>query len=158
MSADPEAVWSNSGVITFEDPADDSEILVAGFREISMTASYEHSEFYTMDSTLREAAKRYEHNVAVEVTYANFSLEFVQEWLGGPGATATGSQDDSDPMKYNIERVTPSADGTFERTTTVEDVIFPDMPLDDATYGEFEEYSISGSGRQVGQVDDTSGA
>lgn len=157
MSASPEAIWSNSGVITFEDPADDSEILVAGYREASITPSYEHNEFYTMDSSFRDTAKRYEHNVAVEITYAKFSIEFAQEWLGGEGATATASQDDSDPMKFNIERVTPSADGTFERTTAVADVIFPEFPLDEANYGEYEEYSLSGSGRQVTNLADTSG-
>jgi len=158
MAASPEAIWSNSGVLTIEDPADDSEILFAGVREVSLTAAYEHTNLYTFDSTFRDAVKRYEHDVNVEITYAKFSLEFAQEWLGGPGATATASQDDSDPMKFNLERVSPSSDGGFERTTVVEDVVFPELPLDQANYGEFEEYSLTGSGRQVSQLEDTSGA
>lgn len=158
MSASPEAIWSNSGVLTVEDPADDSEILFAGVREYSVTPAYEHSELYTIDSTFRETVKRYEHNVNIEITYAKFSLEFAQEWLGGEGATATASQDSADPMKFNLENVTPSADGGFERTTRVTDVVFPELPLDSATYGEYEEYSLTGSGRTVGQLEDTSGA
>lgn len=158
MSATPEAMWSNSGVITFTNPADDSEILVAGVREVSITPAYEHTELYTFDSTFRESVKRYEHNVNVEITYANFSVEFAQEWLGGEGATATASQDSADPMKFDIERVTPSADGGFERTTAVADVVFPEFPFEDATYGEYEEYSLTGSGREITTLDDTSGA
>lgn len=156
MSASPEAVWSNSAAITFNDPSDDSEILVAGVREYSFTPGYEHTDLYTLDSVHREAVKRYEHDVAVEITYAKFSMEFAQEWLGGEGATATASQDSSDPMKFNIQSVTPSADGGFERTTEITDVVFPEFPLDSASYGEFEEYSLSGSGRTVGNLEDTS--
>jgi len=158
MSATPDGIWSNSAAITFEDPADDSEILVAGVREYSVVPGYEHEELFTIDSTFRETVKRYEHNVSVEITYAKFSVAFAQEWLGGAGATATASQDDSDPMLFNIESITPSADGTFERTTEVTDVHFPEFPLDQVSYGEYEEYDLTGTGRTVGQLEDTSGA
>lgn len=158
MSATPEGMWSNSGALTFTDPADDSEVLFAGVREVSITPAYEHSELYTIDSDFRETVKRYEHNVNVEITYAKFSIEFAQEWLGGEGATATASQDGSDPMKFDLENVTPSADGGFERTTQVTDVVFPELPLDSATYGEYEEYDLTGSGRTIGNLADTSGA
>lgn len=158
MSANPQAIWSNSAALTVEDPADDSEILFAGVREYSVTPAYEHTNLYTIDSTFRDAVKRYEHDVNVEITYAKFSLEFAQEWLGGEGSTATASQDSSDPMKFNLVNVTPSADGGFERTTEVADVVFPELPLDMISYGEFEEYSITGSGRQVSDLSDTSGA
>lgn len=158
MAATPEAIWSNSGALTWTDPADDAEILFAGVREVSITPAYEHTELYTIDSDFREAVKRYEHNVNVEITYAKFSLEFAQEWLGGEGATATASQDGSDPMKFDLQNVTPSADGGFERTTEVTDVVIPELPFDSATYGEFEEYSLTGSGRTVGNIADTSGA
>jgi len=150
-------MWSGAAAITIEDPADDSEILVAGIRDYSVTPSYEHTELYTLDSVNREAVKRYEHNVAVEITYAKFSLEFAQEWLGGEGSTATASQDDDDPMKFNITNVQQSSDGGFERTTEVTDVVFPEFPFDQVTYGEFGEYDLSGSGRTVGNIEDTSG-
>jgi len=154
MAASPESIWSNSLALTIEDPADDSEILAGGVREYSITPAYEHTNLYTFDSTFRDAVKRYEHDVNVELTYAKFSVEFAQEWLGGEGATATASQDSSDPMKFNLDSVTPSSDNTFERTTVVEDVVFPEFPLDQANYGEFEEYSLTGSA----QLEDTSGA
>lgn len=158
MSATPEGMFSNAAVLTFTDPADDSDILFAGVRDYNIGAVYEEAELYTLDSVFKEHVKRYEHDVPVEITYAKFSLEFAQQWLGGEGATATSSQDDTDPMKFDLETVTPSADGGFERTTAVEDITFPELPLDNVTYGEFEEYDISGSGRKVGSLTDTSGA
>jgi len=157
MSASPEAMFSNAAVITFTDPSD-GEILVGGIREYSVTPAYEHANLYTIDSAFRETVKRFEHDVNVEITYANFSVEFAQEWLGGEGATATASQDDTDPMLFNIESVTPSEDGGFERTTEVTDVVFPEFPFDQVSYGEFEEYSLTGTGRTIGNLEDTSGA
>jgi len=157
MSASPEAMYSNAAVITFTDSTDE-EIAVAGIREYSVTPAYEHAQLYTIDSAFRESVKRYEHDVNVEITYANFSVEFAQEWLGGEGATATASQDDTDPMLFNIESVTPSEDGGFERTTEVTDVVFPEFPFDQVSYGEFEEYSLTGTGRTIGNLEDTSGA
>lgn len=156
MAVSPEAIWSNSAALTFTDPADDSEVLFAGVREYDVAAVDEHTELYTIDSNFRDTVKRYEHNVNVEITYAKFSLEFAKEWLGGEGATATASQDDSDPMKFDLESVTPSADGGFERTTSVTNVVFPELPIDSGTYGEYEEYSLTGSGRQVDNLADTS--
>lgn len=155
MSASPSAMWSNAKVLSVTNSSDTS-VPIAGIREVTITPAYEHTELYTIDSTFREDVKRYEHNVNVEITYANFSLELAQEWLGGEGSTATASQDSADPTLFQIEDVHTSADGGFERTVAVDDVVIPEFPVVDATYGEFEEYGLTGSGRQLSQVADTS--
>lgn len=157
MAASPEAMWSNAKVLSVSNSADTS-VPIAGIREVTITPAYEHTELYTFDSTFREDVKRYEHNVNVEITYANFSLELAQEWLGGEGSTATASQDTADPALFQIEDVHTSADGGFERTVAVDDVVFPEFPAIDATYGEFEEYGLTGSGKQLSDLSDTSGA
>lgn len=151
----PEPVWSNARTLSIQNESD-TNVPIAGIREVTITPAYETTELYTMDSTFREDVKQYEHNVNVEITYAKFSLDLVQEWLGGEGATATASQDTSDPTLFAIEDVTSTADGTIERTTAVNDVIIPEFPVIDGSYGEFEEYGITGSGRDV-SVTDTSG-
>lgn len=153
MSVTPETVWSNARVLTVTNTAAD-DIPIAGIREVSIMPAYEHTELYTMDSNHRENAKRYEHNVNVEITYALFSLDMVHEWLGGEGSTATASQDTSDPTLFDIEDVS-TADGQIERTSAVEDMIIPEFPVVDGSYGEFEEYGITGSGKTV-SVTDTS--
>jgi len=152
-----EAIWSNARVLTIQNSASTS-VPIAGIQEVSIVPSDEIEELYTMDSNFRADAKRYEHNVNVEITYAKFAPEAAQEWLGGEGATATASQDDSDPALFQIEDVTPSADGTYERTVAVDDVIFPEFPVVEGSYGEFEEWDLSGSGSQISNLADTSGA
>lgn len=157
MSVTPEAMWGNARVLSIQNSAAAS-VPIAGIRDVTITPAYEHTELYTMDSSFRESVKRYEHNVNVEITYAKFSLDLAQEWLGGEGATATASQDDSDPTLFQIDDVVTSADGGFERTVAVDDVVFPEFPAIDASYGEFEEYNLTGSGRQISDLSDTSGA
>lgn len=156
MSTNPEAMWANSRVLSVQNSSDTS-VPIAGIREVTITPAYETTELYTMDSTLRDTVKQYEHNVNVEITYAKFSMDLAQEWLGGEGSTATASQDTSDPTLFMIEDVAPSADGGFERTAAVDNVVFPEFPVIDGSYGEFEEYGLTGSGRQLSQVEDTSG-
>jgi len=155
MSVSPEAMWSNAKVLTVKNSSDTS-VPIAGIREVTITPAYEHTELYTIDSTFREDVKRYEHNVNVEITYANFSLELAQEWLGGEGSTATASQDTDDPALFQIEDVHQSADGGFERTVSVTDVVIPEFPVVDASYGEFEEYGLTGSGKKLDDLSDTS--
>jgi len=152
-----EAIWSNARTLSVQNSAD-TTVPIAGIQEVSIVPAYEHEELYTMDSSFRDTVKRYEHNVNVEITYAKFSVEAAQEWLGGEGATATASQDDSDPALFSIEDVTPSADDTFERTAVVENVVFPEFPVVEGSYGEYEEWDLSGSGRQLSDLSDTSGA
>lgn len=157
MAASPEAIWANARTLSVQNTAGTS-VPIAGIREVTITPAYETTELYTMDSTFRESVKQYEHNVNVEITYAKFSLEMAQEWLGGEGSTATASQDTSDPTLFDIEDVSPSADGGFERTTSVTDVVFPEFPVIDGSYGEYEEWGLTGSGKQIDSLADTSGA
>jgi hypothetical protein len=79
--ASPEAMWSNAKVLSITNAAS-TDIPIAGIRDVTITPAYEHTELYTIDSTFREDVKRYEHNVNVEITYANFSLDLAKEWLG----------------------------------------------------------------------------
>ena len=158
MSASPEPMWIDDGALTVQNSEDDSDIAIAGIRGITVTPAYETTELYTADSTFREVVKQYEHNVNVEIDYAFFNVEAAQQWLGGQGTTtATASTDTSDPMLFNIERVDPSAKGGFERTTEVEQVVFPEFPVIDGSQSEFEEYGLSGSGRSITNLADTSG-
>jgi len=155
MSSD-NPYWSNARALSVQNSAD-TTVPIAGIQDVSIVPAYEHEELYTMDSSFRETVKRYEHNVNVEITYSKFSVEAAQEWLGGEGATATASQDDSDPALFSIEDVTPSADGSVERTAVVENVVFPEFPVVEGSYGEYEEWDLSGSGRQLSDLSDTSG-
>ena len=154
MSA-TDAFWSNDLVLSVQNETDEN-VPVAGIRGVEIIAANETQELYTMDSTFREAVRQFEHNVNVEITYAMFSMDLAQEWLGGGGASATGSQDTSEPALFAIEAVSESVDGSIERTVGVADVVFPEMPIVQATQDEFEEWDLSGSGREITQLEDTS--
>jgi hypothetical protein len=152
-----EAIFSNAGVLTVENSSG-TAVPIAGIRDVEVIPGYETTQLYTADSTFRDSVKQYEHDVEVNITYANFDVEAAQEWLGGEGSTATASTDTNDPTLFTVQFVSPSADGTFERTAAVTNVIFPDFPLVQATQDEFEEFELSGSGRIVESLTDTGGA
>lgn len=150
-----EAIFSNVGVLSVEDGGA-TAVPIAGIRDVEIIPGYETTELYTIDSTFRDAVKQYEHSVEVSITYANFDIEAAQQWLGGEGATATASADTEDPTLFNVEFVSQSADGTFERTAVATKVVFPSFPIVSASQDEFEEFDLSGSGRTV-ELSDSSG-
>ena len=150
-----EPFFLNDGALTVETDTGTSTP-IAGLSSVSVTPGYETNELYTADSTFRETVKQYEHSVAVEIEYMFVDVTTAQEWLGGDGTSATASTDTGDPQLFNVERVDPSADGSVERTTAVDKVVFPEFPLIDGSQDEFEAYSLSGSGRLVSQYADTS--
>jgi len=157
MSANP--YFFSDGTLTVTEEAGSTELAIAGLRGVTITAANETTELYTADSTFRETVKQYEHNVNVEIDYAFFDIEAAQQWLAGDGTTtATASTDTSDPALFKVERVDPSSDGSVERTTEVESVVFPEFPIVDGSQDEFEEYGLSGSGRSITNLADTSGA
>ena len=151
--ADP--IYSNKGVLSVE-TEEESAVPIAGIRDVTITPTWETAELYTMDSGFREAVAQFEHNVNVEISYAKFDIDAAKEWLGGAGASATGTQDTNDPQLFTIEYVSDSHNSDFERTVEAEKVVFPEFPLVQATQDEFEEWDLSGSGRSISNFDDTS--
>jgi len=156
-----EPYFFSDAALTVTDPDNSDEtVAIAGLRGITLTPAYETTELYTADSTFRETVKQYEHNVNVEIDYAFFDIEAAQLWLGGQGTVPTDSNTDStdttDPKLFDLEVVTSSADGTVERTAAVEAIVFPEFPIVDGSQDEFEEYGLSGSGRTVTNLADTS--
>jgi len=156
---DSESFWFNDGAITVENAEDNTDLALAGLKGVTITPGFEMTQYYTADSTLWHVAKQYEHSVAVEIDYAFFNLDVAKQWLGGEGTTAaTATTDTSDPMKYKVEVVTPSSKDAWERTVAADTVVFPEMPVVDGSQDEMEEYGLSGTGKEVTNLADTSGA
>lgn len=153
-----EAYFFDDGVLTVETDEGSEDVTVAGISEITIDPEWEIAEKYTADSGFREAVKQYEHTVAVDVGYMDFNMDAAQQWLGGDGPSATSSTDTSDPQLYTVKVVSTSVGGAIERECEVEKVVFPNFPLVDGSAGEFEEYSLSGSGRSVTSLEDISSA
>jgi len=152
------AYYFDQGVLTLTESGDTTEFNPVGLQDLTITPAFEHEELFTADSTFREDVKRHTHSVDVEIGYSKFSLEMAQTWLAGGGATATASQDTSDVAKFSVKAVSTSTDGSIERTIEITDVHFPEYEVLNGSQGEYEEYSLTGTGRTVGQLEDTSGA
>jgi len=151
-----ESFWFNDGALTVTNNDGGTDFSIAGLKGITITPSFEMTQYYTADSTLWHVAKQYEHSVAVEIDYAFFNLEIAQQWLAGEGTTtATATADTSDPMKFNVEVVGDSSKGTWNRTVAADRVIFPELPVIDGSQDEMEEYGLSGTGREVSNLADT---
>lgn len=152
-----DSYWFPDGTLNLSNEADDSDQAIAGLRGVTINPSWEITELYTADSTLRDTVKQYEHAVAVEIDYVFFDIAVAKQWLGGQGTTSsTTTTDTSDPMLFNVERVDTSADGSLEKTTEAQNVVFPEFPLVDGSQDEFEEYGLSGAGEQIANHDETS--
>ena len=153
-----EAYWFDDGVLTLTESGETTEFNPIGLQDLTVTPAFEHEELFTADSTFREDVKRHTHSVEVEIGYSKFPLDLAKTWLaGGGGATATSSQDTSDVATFNIKAVSTSADGSVERTIEITDVHFPEIEPLNGSQGEYEEFSLTGTGRTVGELDDTSG-
>jgi hypothetical protein len=153
------AYFFDSGVLTLEETSSSTDFAPIGLQDVTVTPAFEHEELFTADSTFREDVKRHTHSVNVEISYSKLPLEFAQQWLGGSGGTtATASQDDESVALFNATLVSTSADGSVERTLEVTEIHFAEFEVLNGSQGEYEEYSLSGSGRTVGQLEDTSGA
>ena len=152
------AYYFDQGVLSLTESGDTTEFNPVGLQDLTITPAFEHEELFTADSTFREDVKRHTHSVDVEIGYSKFPLEMAQSWLAGGGATATASQDTSDVATFSVKAVSTSTDGSIERTIEITDVHFPEYEVLNGSQGEYEEYSLTGTGRTVGQLEDTSGA
>ncbi len=150
------AFWFDDGALTLTEEGDTTEFQPVGLRGITVTATAEHERFDTADSTLFEFVKRHTQRVDVEINYAKFPLDMAQTWLAGGGGTATATQDNSDVAQFNMKVVATSADKTVERTLEVTDIDFPEFEFLNGSENEYEEYTLSGTGKTVGNLADTS--
>lgn len=151
-----EAYWFDEGTITLQEQGQSTDFDPIGLQGLTITPAFEHEELFTADSTFRDDVKRHSHSVNVEIDYSKWTIEMAQTWLAGGGGTATASQDNADVAKFNVTAVSTSADGSVERTIEVTDIHFAEYPSLDGSQGEYEEYSLSGTGRTIGQLEDTS--
>jgi len=152
------AYFFDEGSLTLVEQGQTEEFQPVGLQNVTVTPAYEHENLFTADSTFREDVKRHTHTVDIEIGYSKFSIEMAQTWLSGGGGTATASQDNNNVAQFNATLVSTSTDGTVERTLEVTNIDFPEPEFLNGSQGEYEEYTLSGTGETIGQLEDTSGA
>lgn len=126
---------------------------VAGIQDVSIIPSESIETFYTADSTKVADKMSHEKVVQVDIGYSFFDGEVVKEWLGGSGTSATSWEDTSDPQRYEITGTFMSRDGSQQIDATVTGITFEEMPIFDASRGEYAQWDLSGEGEDITNFD-----
>lgn len=142
-----EVFWGDTMTLTVTAPDDSTDVPVAGLQGVSIMLSAEHVELFTADSIEWETVKKRELTIPVEIEYAKWDNEFAKWWMD-PSAGATSITDTSDVAFFSIDGSVTSDQDT-QYSATVDDVYFEELPLFEASEGEFVSQSLSGTGKTV---------
>lgn len=134
----------------------DTDTPVAGIQDVTVVGNFSIDRHYTSDSVKIQAQKRHEFQVNVQIGYSNWDVSVAKEWLGGAGSDNTDVQDTSDPQKYSISGTFESTDHANQLDFTVTGITFEEMPIIDASRGEFVQWDLDGTGEDITGVDVTS--
>lgn len=134
-----------------------SEEFVAGIQNVTITPTFEYEDLYTADSILREATRRSQASVEVDIGWSLFNVELIAANIGEPGATSTTITNSSDVPLFELQFEIDSQGG--DRTlgpVTVEDLRFDDdPPIFDGSADEWVEWSGGMVGKNVTGVEST---
>lgn len=126
-----------------------TSLSVGVLKDVSIIPGVEVDELYGADSIKRQSVKQREFSVQVTVGVASYDVTMIQEWLGGSGSSSTSIVDTADPAQFNvIGQVTPDG-GSTDLKGDVSGVVFPEMPVFEASEGEFVTENIEGMGKNV---------
>lgn len=134
------------------DPGD-TATAVAGIQDVTIVPNVSMETLYTADSTKVADKMQHEYAVQVDVGFAYFDGDVVSEWLGGSGSTGSSWTDTSDPQEYEITGTFDSRDGSMQLNVTVEGITFEEMPIFDASRGEYAQWDLSGEGTDITNFD-----
>lgn len=138
---------------------------VAGIQNVTIIPSMSLENLFTADSIKREEVLQHEFVCQVEIGYSLWDVALIKNWLDGQGgSTSTSLTDTSDPQKFELTLTLPSVrsnsvlggdvsgDGT-DQPVTVKNIVFEEMPLVDASRGEWIQWDLSGEGDDITQVE-----
>jgi len=136
----------------------DTTTPVAGIQGVTIIPSVSMEMLYTGDSTKIQEQQQHELEVEVGIEYAKWDQDasVVKQWLGGSGGTtATSFTDTNDPQKFEVAFAIDSVGGDRTLDATVTGITFEEMPVIDASNGEYLSRDLSGTGEDITDVDMT---
>jgi hypothetical protein len=142
-------------IATFSVEIDSTTVTAGKVKDVSITASGEHTNLFSADSVKRQEVKRSEVTIDVEFTVVEFNEELAQYWLQGDSSTtSTNINDDSNVAQFDVTIEQNMTDHSGESgdeslKAVVNGVDFPEMPILELAEGEFNEHSFSGTGTGV---------
>lgn len=129
-----------------------TDIPIGKLQSVELRIEAEETEYFSDDSTLREAVRHSEKVPVVTFTIGEWDVDFHRQWLSGgtDDNAATSIQDTTVPQKYDITAgVTPVDDNAQEWTVTVEGVTIPSFMFFSAERNEFIGNEYEGRGDDI---------
>ena len=134
---------------------DSTDIPIGKLQALELRVEVEETEYYSADSTLREAVRHTEKTPIVSATVGSWDIELHKQWLGGDGTSSTGLTDTSDPQKFDIQGdLSPVDDNTQAWQVEITGVTFATLPFFSASRNEFVGLEIEGRGDDVDILQD----
>lgn len=143
-----DAYWLDDATLELS-TAEDTSVPIAGIQDITIIPSVSIEQLYTGDSIKIEEQKQHELEVQTDIGFSKWDLTLAEEWLGGEGATGTSMADTSDPQKYSIAGTFTAVGGGTTYDVEVTGITFEEMPILDASRGEFVQWDLSGIGEDL---------
>lgn len=140
--------FSDTATLTVE--YDSTDIPVGSLQSLEVRVEVEETEYYSGDTTLREAVRHTEKTPVVVFEIGAWDIELHKQWLGGDGTSSTGLTDTSDPQKFDIKTtISPVDDNTQSWNVDITGVTIPTLPFFSATRNEFVGNEFEGRGDDI---------
>lgn len=132
----------------------DTSMAVAAIHNVSITLSMDRETLFTADSVKPLDKMHHSGVVPVEIEFARFTGDYVEQVLDGAGGqTATSWTDTSDPQLFDLDFTIPSRDGSQEASVTVTGIDFPELPILELSENEYAAWNLSGEGMDITNFD-----
>jgi hypothetical protein len=150
MSAEA-AFFDDASLVLETDEGTPTNIPIAGLQSVTIIPSVSIEQLYTGDSIKIDAQKQHEFSVDVSIGFSKWDPTFAEQWLGGGGGTSANSMTDTtDPQKFSINTFDQvSVGGGTTINIQVTGVTFPEMPVFDASRGEYVQWDLEGTGEDI---------
>lgn len=124
-------------------------INVGKLQALEMRVEVNETEYFSADSTLRDAVAHTEKVPVVVFTIGSWDVALHKQWLGGTGTASTGLVDTVDPQKFDITGTVNSVGGTNSWDVQITGVTIPTLPLFTASRNEFLGEQFEGRGDDI---------
>jgi len=132
-----------------------TSVPVGKTQSLEMRIEVEETEYFSADSTLRDAVRHSEKVPIVNMTIGSWDIALHKQWLGGDGTSSTGLTDTSVPEKFDIQgEVSPVDDNTQAWQVKIIGVTFATLPFFSASRNEFIGLELEGRGDDVDIIQD----
>ena len=124
-------------------------ITIGKTQSLELRVEVEETEYFSADSTLRDAVRHTEKVPIVSMTIGSWDVALHKQWLGGDGTSSTGLVDDSTPQKFTIDGEVTPTDGSTAWQIQITGVTFATLPFFSASRNEFIGLELEGRGDDV---------